>query len=190
MMAQAAILEQVDLPLLKLDIGCGKNKKEGFHGIDSIAFDGVDTVHDARKPWPFADNSVEEVHCSHFIEHLNAQERIFFANELWRVTVEGAKSAIITPYWCSNRAYGDPTHQWPPVSEMWYYYLDPNWRDKNAPHTDIKHNPDGFKCHFDATWGYGMHPMLASRNTEFQQWAMNFYKEGAQDMHATLTTRK
>ena len=120
-----AVVQEVP-ELLKLDIGCGKGKKAGFHGVDSIAFDGVDTVFDVRtSPWPWADNSVEEVHCSHFLEHLTATERVQFMNEMWRVMKEGAKATLITPHWGSNRAYGDPTHQWPPVSEMWFYYLDP-----------------------------------------------------------------
>lgn len=176
---------------IKLDIGCGPKKKDGFHGVDSIAFEGVDTVLDVSVgKWPWADSSVTEIHTSHFVEHLTAQQRIHFVNEAYRVLVKDGKMAIITPHWSSARAYGDPTHQWPPVSEMWYYYLDPKWREANAPHTDIKHNSDGYTCHFDCTWGYGMHQMLMTRNQEFQQFAMNFYKEAAQDMHATLTARK
>jgi hypothetical protein len=175
---------------MKLDIGCGKNKKEGFTGVDSIAFDGVDIVHDVRTKWPWEDNSVEEVYSSHFVEHLTAQERVHFVNEMHRVMAKDAKATLITPHWASGRAYGDPTHQWPPVSEMWFYYLDPKWREQNAPHTDIKYNPAGFNCHFDCTWGYGMHQMLTVRNAEFQQWAINFYKEAAQDLHATMICRK
>lgn len=176
--------------LLKLDIGCGKRKKEGFTGVDSIALDGVDIVHDVRKQWPWADNSVEEVHTSHFVEHLTALERVHFVNELWRVLVPRGTATIIVPHWGSGRAYGDPTHQWPPVSEMWLSYLDPKWREEQAPHTDSRWNPSGYRCHFDCTWGYALHPMLATRNQEFQQWAINFYREAAQDLHATLTARK
>jgi hypothetical protein len=175
---------------LKLDIGCGKNKKAGFIGVDSIAFDGVDIVHDVRKPWPWEDSSVVEVHCSHFVEHLTAVERVHFANELWRVLVPRGTATIVTPHWGSGRAYGDPTHQWPPVAEMWFFYLDPKWREDNAPHIDSRWNPDGFRCHFDCTWSYGVHPMLTTRNLEFQQWALNFYREAAQDLHATVTARK
>ena len=64
------------VPLLKLDLGCGKNKQAGFHGVDSIKFEGVDTICDLTKPWPWADSSVSDVYCSHFIEHLNGEERI------------------------------------------------------------------------------------------------------------------
>ena len=70
---------------IRLDLGCGKNKKPGFFGVDSIAFDGVDKVVDLTKPWIWGDNTVQEVHCSHFLEHLTGEQRIIFFNELYRV---------------------------------------------------------------------------------------------------------
>lgn len=175
---------------MKIDIGCGPNKKDGFIGLDQHAFEGVDhIVQLGREPLPFADGTVEEAHASHFLEHLTAVERCQLLNELFRVMKPGAKATIIVPHWGSNRAYGDPTHQWPPVSEMFFYYLSRDWRATNAPHTDKKHWPVGFDCDFEATWGYSMHPSLHTRNSEFQQFALQNYKEAAQDMQATLTRR-
>lgn len=172
----------------KLDIGCGKSKREGFTGIDQYAMEGVDHVVDLRTfPWPVESDSVEEVHCSHFLEHLSAQERVGFYNELYRIMKPGAKASIITPHWGSNRAYGDPTHQWPPVSEMSFFYLSRDWRETQAPHTDKKWNPAGYDCHFAATWGYTMRGDLMTRNQEYQQYAMQNYKEVCQDIVATLT---
>jgi hypothetical protein len=175
---------------LALDIGCGKNKKEGFIGVDQYAMDGVDIVLQLGfGKWPWEDNSVEEAHSSHFVEHLTASERVHFYNELCRVLKPGAKATIITPHWASNRAYGDPTHMWPPVAEMSFYYLSEDWRATQAPHTDIKWNDLGYSCNFEATWGYGMHPSLTTRNQEYQSFAMQFYKEACQDMYATLTKK-
>lgn len=173
---------------IKLDLGCGTKKKEGHVGVDSRPFDGVDHVFQmGRQTWPFADGTVEEAYCSHALEHLDATERVHFFNELHRVLVPGGKCTIIVPHWASNRAYGDPTHAWPPVSEMAFFYLKREWRMENAPHSDIKHWDKGYKCDFDATWGYGLHPTIAQRNQEYQQFAINFYKEAALDMHATVT---
>lgn len=149
---------------MKLDLGCGKNKKEGFVGVDSISFPGVDVVADLVKPilkplpdhlveyadllerkaegfenWPWDDSSVDEAHASHFVEHLRPRERIHFSNELYRVLQPGAKATIIVPHWKSCRAYGDMTHTWPPVSEFWFYYLKKEWRLQNAPHNDADH---------------------------------------------------
>ena len=165
---------------IKLDLGCGPNVKAGFTGVDSMDF-GQKVRADLRKAWPWKDGTVDEAHASHFIEHLTGPERIHFANELYRVLKPGGKCQIITPHWASCRAYGDLTHQWPPVSEFWFYYLKKDWRATNAPHNTE------YVCDFEATWGYSMHPTLVSRNQEFQTNALTFYKEAAQDMIATLT---
>lgn len=174
---------------LKIDLGCGKNKKEGFTGVDSLAFEGVDVVADLTKRWPFEDCSVSEAHSSHCVEHFNSIDRTHFVNELYRVLIPGGTCQIIIPHWASCRAYGDPTHQWPPVSEFWFYYLSKAWRSTNAPHTDVEHWPPGFSCDFDATWGYAMNPYLATRSSEHQQFAFAWYKEAIQDTIATLVKK-
>lgn len=189
---------------LKLDIGCGPNKREGFIGVDSLPFDGkVDVVLNVVAPkvykgngvpttwhgaptqieqWPWDDNSVDEVYSSHFVEHLTGAERIGFWNELYRVMKPGAKATITTPHWASGRAYGDPTHQWPPVVEFSWYYLDKGWRTANAPHV-------GLNCDFLATWGYSLAHPWSLKTQEAQAFALNHYREVAQDMIATITKR-
>lgn len=168
---------------LKIDLGCGPNKRAGFVGADVRRFPGVDHVIDLRKPWPWKSGSVEEAHSSHFVEHLTAPERIHFVNELYRVLKPGGTCQIITPHWSSTRAYGDLTHQWPPVSEFWFYYLSTEWRAANAPHNDQ------YTCDFAVTWGYALHESIQSRNQEYQMHAVTFFKEAAQDLIATVTKR-
>ena len=175
--------------LLKLDFGCGPNKKEGFIGVDSIQFDGkVDVVMNVvRDKWPWKDESVEEANASHFYEHLTAQERVHFCNELYRILITGGKCQVIVPHWASCRAYGDPTHVWPPVSEFAFYYMSKDWRKTQAPHTDIEFNKDGFNCNFNVTWGYSLRQDIVNRNQEFQQFAIGNYKEVCQDIIAMFT---
>ena len=180
---------------LKVDFGCGPNKREGFVGVDQYPFDGkVDIVGDVTDPhfWGtrWERDSIDEAHASHFVEHLTAKQRIVFFNGLWRAMKPGAQATIIVPHWASTRAYGDPTHQWPPVSEMSFFYLDKEWRAANAPHTDAEHWPAGFDCDFTATWGYGLHQSLHAWNPERQQYAISYYKEAASDLHATITKRE
>jgi hypothetical protein len=173
--------------IIRLDLGCGKNKrKDGeWVGVDAIKFEGVDVVLDLGNGiWPWENDSVDEAHCSHFVEHLDAEQRIHFVNELYRVMRKDAKATLITPHWASNRAYGDLTHKWPPVSEMWFYYLDPDWRAVNAPHNDF------YKCNFVCTWGYSLHQAIVNRNQEYQQNALSFFKEAAQDIVCTMVARK
>jgi len=179
-------------PLVKLDFGCGPNPKEGFEGVDQYAFGGkVKHVMDLReKTWKWSAGSVEEIHCSHFLEHLTAVERCHFLNECYRILVPDGKMTVNTPHWASNRAYGDPTHQWPPVSEMSFYYLSKTWRMENAPHTDSSVWKEGYSCNFEAGWGYSFDKPLSLRNQEYQQFALQNYKEAALDLMATLKALK
>jgi hypothetical protein len=173
---------EVTVPL-KLDLGCGKNKQPGFHGVDVLKFDGVDTVLDLSSgSWPWADNSIDEVHSSHFVEHLESPQRVHFFNELYRVLRDGAKATIIVPHWSNERAYGDPTHKWPPVVGFFWYYMSREWRASNAPHT-------GLTCNFEAQWGPTFGPPWTLKNPEMQSFAMNHYINAAQDMVSTLTKR-
>jgi hypothetical protein len=134
--------------------------------------------------WPLEGGSVEEIHASHVIEHFTQGQRCFVMNEAHRVLMPGGKMTVIVPHWANNRAYGDPTHQWPPVGEMWFYYLGKKWRDEQAPHTNSM-----LSCDFDATWGYSIAPNVQARNQEFQQFALNHYTNAVLDIHATLTKR-
>lgn len=74
-MAKAKLKPVAAPELLKIDLGCGKNKQAGFIGVDQYKMDGVDVVCNlASDRWPWADGSVSEVHCSHFLEHLTNLE--------------------------------------------------------------------------------------------------------------------
>lgn len=178
------------VPLIRLDVGCGPNKKgPEWTGVDSIKFPNVDVVADLNNRWPFKDGSVEEIHCSHCIEHFDAMQRVHVYNEMYRVLRQGGKATLVAPFWSSGRAYGDPTHKWPPISGFSFFYLLKSWRMQNAPHSDAEHLAGGYKCDFDATWGFSLHPQIAARNQEFQQFAITFYAEAAQDVMVNLVKR-
>ena len=200
---------------MKLDIGCGPNKLEGYVGVDIIPFDGkVDWVGDMREDlWVFnskvkpeleginhwvnestegnfrfslEDDCVDEVHSSHFLEHLTGAERIFFFNELFRVMKPGAQARFITPSWSHERAYGDPTHQWPPVCGWTFFYLFKPWRDLNAPHV-------GYTCDFDYALAGTHDPNdshVAFRNMETKLQMMSRNINTTTDLIANLTKRK
>lgn len=65
------ILEDSNLGI-KLDLGCGQNKQQGFVGIDIEAHKGVDIVHDLELfPYPLPDECASFAVCSHLVEHIN-----------------------------------------------------------------------------------------------------------------------
>jgi len=169
---------------IKLDLGCGTKKKEGYVGVDVRAFDGVDVVCNlGSEPWPWADGTIDEMHCSHMVEHLKPFERVHFVNEAFRCLKSGGKLTIATPHWSSSRAYGDLSHEWPPVAEAWFFHLNAAWRKESAPHNDA------YTCDFaqPPTWGYSTNPGIIGRNGEWWQFATTHYKEAIADMIATVT---
>lgn len=168
-------------PLL-LDLGCGGKKKDGHVGVDVRKTPAVDVVCDlARERWPWADSTVDGVYCSHMLEHVPRMERVHFCNELWRVLKPGAQAQIVTPHWASPRAYGDVTHEWPPVTPWFWPYLNKEWRKLNGSHQDGM-----FDCDFDTTHGFSSAPRLNGMNADRVRYAVENFVDAADDMIATL----
>lgn len=172
--------------LLKLDLGCGEHKKEGFLGVDRSKVKGVDQVVDLSKyPWPWKDGSVGEVHCSHFFEHVPGMMRPRFMDELHRILEKGAKAVIIVPYGNSDRAVQDYTHAWPPVVAESFLYFNKEWRTKNG----LTHGDYAMKCDFDFGYGYALDPSVATRSADVQQFSLRHYQNAASDLMVTLTKK-
>jgi SAM-dependent methyltransferase len=98
--------------LLKLNIGCGFNKKKGYLNIDAQPECEPDQVVDLEKPWPFEDNSVEEIQASHVLEHLGQETKVFLGimKEMYRVCAPDARIFIQVPHHDHWTFHADPTH--------------------------------------------------------------------------------
>jgi FkbM family methyltransferase len=100
-----AILE---VGMLRVDIGCGDSKPDGFIGVDICPGDKVDIVADISQAFPFEDDSVDELRAYDIIEHL--PDRLNTMNEIWRVCKPGARVDILVPSTDGRGAFQDPTH--------------------------------------------------------------------------------
>lgn len=175
------------LPVIKLDLGCGRNKQPGFTGVDLYSPDADVKLDLFKFPWPWKDNTVDEIHASHFIEHLPANVRWPFFEECWRIMKLDATMRIFVPSWKSERAFGDMTHLWPPVVPFFFYYLNKGWREANK----LTYGPYALKCHFEHQCGpTGLAPEFADRNHETQMFAAKFYTESYPDMWCTLNKKQ
>jgi SAM-dependent methyltransferase len=106
--------------MLKIDLGCGGTKREGFIGLDFVTGPGVDHVLDLTKDrFPFEDNTVDHVFSSHFLEHIKAPNHIF--QEIGRICRNGAKIEFWTPYAFSNDAFLQG-HEMFWTEEPWLHY--------------------------------------------------------------------
>ena len=176
-------------PEIRYDLGAGRNRiaGEGWKSVDLYAPD-VDIKADLFKfPWTFAkDNSVAELHASHFVEHIPQGIRWRFFEECYRIMKDGAAMRVIVPNWKSQRAYGDMTHEWPPVSSFFFLYLSQKWREDNK----LTYGPYVMKCNFDFQGGaLGIHPSYAQRTQEVQQFAIEHSTESFSDMWITLVKK-
>ena len=65
----------------------------------------------AWEPWPWPDNSVDEVRAEHVLEHVHAGEPFFqVMRELYRVCKPGAKVFVVLPHPSHDIFLNDPTH--------------------------------------------------------------------------------
>jgi hypothetical protein len=97
------------LPQLRLDLGCGERKREGFVGVDRVERPGVDVVADLEERLPFDDNSVIEAHCHSVVEHL--RDPISFFDEVHRVLHASGKLTVYVPHFSNPYGHSDPTHE-------------------------------------------------------------------------------
>lgn len=83
---------------------------EGYFNVDSVPLDGVDLVYNLdRYPYPFEDNTFEEVNAHNVLEHLS--DIIKPMEEIWRISKPKAKIIIEVPPFYSHCAADDPTHK-------------------------------------------------------------------------------
>lgn len=105
-----------------VDLGCGF-RKEGTLGID-VQAEGTDAdliCNLGFEPIPLDDESVDEVFCRDFLEHLpkgvysERQGRMFYPvieliNEVWRILKPGGVFTSFTPCYPNVETHQDPTH--------------------------------------------------------------------------------
>jgi hypothetical protein len=99
--------------LLKLNLGCGHNRKDGWVNVDRMPDCNPDIVHDLERfPWPFDDDSVGEIMLTHALEHLGESSETYLCiiRELYRVCAHEATIYIDVPHPRHDHYLYDPTH--------------------------------------------------------------------------------
>lgn len=88
---------------MKINLGCGKDYREGYINIDYVPFgsDGsdikVDLFHNIKSGLPFEDNIIEEIICHEFLEHQSRFDSLFTMQECYRVLKSGGLLDVTVP---------------------------------------------------------------------------------------------
>jgi SAM-dependent methyltransferase len=94
-----------------LDVGCGINKFAGAIGVDRNRSSNADAICDLDQfPYPFADNSFDELRAIHLIEHVS--DVIRSMEEFHRLVRPGGVIILETPHYTDFSSFCDPTHRW------------------------------------------------------------------------------
>lgn len=195
----AAPIPVVDPELVKLDLGCGENPREGYDGVDAWepkAKHKVDLWDGQR--WPFEDSSVDFLHASHVIEHIELGNRhktytgqtnlfFFFMQECFRILKPGGTLELIWPALKNERAFQDPTHcRFIPIATM--AYLDKTQREAmKLEHYTAQGIPLDLKMasyQFTIPEAVSLMPDLVQGQNANDHWNVQ------QDIHCTLKANK
>ena len=127
----------------RLNCGCGSDLLPDWLNVDKFQI-GDATVMDLEAlPWPFEDDSVDEVLMNHVLEHLRDTVGILF----YRVCRAGARVHIIVPHPRHDDYISDPTHVSPITLNLLSLFSKREcirWREMGASNTPMAllHNVD------------------------------------------------
>lgn len=82
---------------MRLHLGCGTKKLEGWINIDSVPECRPDLVHDITRPLPYADQTVDELLAEDLLEHFDKYIRYLVFYEWTRVLKVGGKVTLQVP---------------------------------------------------------------------------------------------
>jgi len=109
------------MALRTLDVGCGIRKYPGAIGVDRNPDSRADVRCELDHfPYPFADNSFDELRAVHVIEHLSDVIRAM--EEFHRLVRPGGRVLLVTPHYTDFSSFCDPTHRWHLNSYSFRYF--------------------------------------------------------------------
>ena len=128
---------------MKLNLGCGSDKRPGYVNADVSPECNPDKVVDLESfPWPFDDSCANEIVLSHVLEHLGAIPSVFLGvmKELYRVCKHQALLHIIVPHPRHDEFLYDPTHVRAILPETFQLFSKTrceDWRARGVSNTPL-----------------------------------------------------
>ena len=103
---------------MKLNLGCGNKKKEGYIGVDFYPGTAVDQIADLNDKLPFDNDTIDEVWMDNVIEHIADIPKLL--KEIHRICKAEAIITLYTPHFTSISSWRDPTH----LHHLSYFSMD------------------------------------------------------------------
>ncbi len=128
---------------MKLNLGCGSNILENYINLDKFDYYNPNIVHDLEViPYPFENDSFDEILMSHVLEHIGQDPNIFnnIIKELYRICKNKSIIDIRVPHPRHDDFISDPTHVRPITIEGLKLYdkeLNQIWGKKGYSNTPL-----------------------------------------------------
>jgi SAM-dependent methyltransferase len=121
----------------RLNVGCGRDIREGWVNIDGAALPGIDFTVDlddcGESPLPLPGDHFERLEMIHVLEHL--RHPLPLMQELWRVAAPGARLFVKVPHAGHDDAWVDPTHVRAITPHTFTYFAQPKYVNMDYGYT-------------------------------------------------------
>jgi predicted SAM-dependent methyltransferase len=81
--------------ITRVNVGCGKDIRDGWWNIDYVRFPGVQEIRDVTRPWRH--RNLQYVFAEHFLEHLTLHQGIEFLRRAGNALASGGVIRVSTP---------------------------------------------------------------------------------------------
>jgi SAM-dependent methyltransferase len=172
----------MDAQVRRINLGSGGRPLDGYVNLDvSPAAPRVDVVHDLERiPWPFGDDSADEIVMSHCLEHITDHNQAM--REIHRILKPGCRAVISVPHFTWQLAYADPTHKHFFAYPTFFYYTG------RGGYFDFRFSSCSVRIEFGkrlSVWNYLIEPIANRWPTAYEQSPLRLFP--ALSITATLT---
>lgn len=108
---------------MKINLGCGHDKRKGWLNVDSRKDAHPDVVADLEKPLPIDSNSADYILLRHVVEHV--RDPISLVDECYRILKKGGTLEVITPHVSQFQSIGELDHKRAGLSVFSFHYTTP-----------------------------------------------------------------